>query len=118
MIPILLVIGLLAGVLSGTFGIGGGLVIVPALMMLAGMTPKLAVGTSLGALLLPVGILGALAYSRAGSLDWRAALLIALGLFVGTWFGARLSLGMNQVLLTRMFAVLLLAVSVRLWVTA
>ncbi|HLV26351.1 MAG TPA: sulfite exporter TauE/SafE family protein [Gemmatimonadales bacterium] len=115
---ILLATGLLAGVLSGTFGIGGGLIIVPSLMLLVGMKAQLAVGTSLGALLLPVGALGALAYWRADSLDWRASLLVAVGLFIGAWFGARLALGMNQAVLTRLFAALLFVVAVRLWVTA
>lgn len=115
---LLLGIGLVAGVLSGIFGIGGGLVIVPSLLFLAKMEPHVATGTSLGALLLPVGALGALAYWRADSIDWRASLLIAVGLFLGAWFGAKLALQMSPALLTRLFATLLLVVAVRMWMTA
>lgn len=83
----LIVIGLIAGVLSGLFGIGGGVVIVPALVLLGRMAPKQATGTSLAALLLPVGALGAWQYYRNGLLDLRAATLIALGLFFGALVG-------------------------------
>ncbi len=108
-------IGLGAGVLSGLFGIGGGLVIVPALMLVAGMAPVVATGTSLGALLLPVGILGAWEYWRNGHLEVRAALLVALGLFVGAYFGARLAQGLPALTMKRLFAAFLVVVAVRLW---
>ena len=75
-----LAVGLLAGILSGFFGIGGGLVIVPALMMIWHMQPQAATGTSLGALLLPVGLLGAWQYYRNGLVNVPAAGFIALGL--------------------------------------
>ena len=107
-------IGLVGGVLSGLFGIGGGLVIVPALILLVGMTPKQAAGTSLAALLLPVGILGALEYWRAGQVDVRMAILVAAGLVVGAFIGARLAVGLPNELLQRAFGVLLLLVGLRL----
>lgn len=113
-----LVVGLAAGVLSGLFGIGGGVLIVVALVMVAKMPITEATGTSLGALLLPVGLLGALEYYRAGSLDIRAALLIALGLFLGAGLGARLATSMNAALLQRLFAAFLAVMAVRLWFTA
>jgi hypothetical protein len=116
MILVFLAIGLGAGVLSGLFGVGGGVLIVPALVYLRGMTSHAAVGTSLGALLLPVGILGAMAYYRSGNLDLRASLLIAVGLFLGAWFGARVALSLSAVHLTRAFAVFLALVAVRMWV--
>ena len=115
MILIYLVIGLGAGVLSGLFGVGGGVLIVPALMLFLGKTSHAAVGTSLGALLLPVGILGALAYHRAGHLELRASLLIAVGLFLGAYFGARVALALSPVQLTRAFSVFLILVAVRMW---
>ena len=115
-ILVFLLIGLGAGVLSGLFGVGGGVLIVPALVYLVGLSSHTAVGTSLGALLLPVGLLGAMAYYRAGHMQLSAALLIALGLFVGAHFGARLALSLSPVHLTRAFAVFLGLVAVRMWV--
>lgn len=115
-ILIYLLVGLGAGVLSGLFGVGGGVLIVPALVFLVGMSAHAAVGTSLGALLLPVGVLGALAYYRSGNLELKASLLIAVGLFVGAWFGARIALSLSPVNLTRAFAVFLALVAVRMWV--
>ena len=107
-------IGLGSGVLSGIFGIGGGLVIVPGLIVLMGMTVKQAAGTSLAALLLPVGILGALEYWRAGQIDVRVAVVLAFGLLIGAFFGARLALGLPNELVQRAFGVLLVVVGVRL----
>ena len=75
-------------------------------------------GTSLGALLLPVGALGALAYWRAGHLETKAALLVALGLFVGAYFGAGFALSISGSVVKRLFAVLLAVVAVRMWWTA
>ena len=115
-ILIFIVIGLGAGVLSGLFGIGGGVLIVPALMFVAGMKPITATGTSLGALLLPVGALGAYEYYRRGNLDLRASLWVALGLFVGAWFGAKIALSLSPTALKRAFAVFLVLMAIRMWV--
>ena len=113
-----LAIGLGAGLLSGLFGIGGGIIIVPALMLLGRMQPATATGTSLGALLLPVGALGAWQYYKNGHLDMRASLLIALGIFVGAYLGAVAMQQLNPMMAKRVFAVFLVLVSVRIWVTA
>lgn len=113
-----LLIGLFAGVLSGTFGIGGGIVIVPALLLVAKMSPLTATGTSLGALLLPVGALGAWEFYRNGHVEIKASLLIALGLFAGAWFGARLAHTMGDATLKRVFAVFLVVIAGRIWWTA
>jgi uncharacterized membrane protein YfcA len=118
MTVLFVIIGLVAGVLAGLFGIGGGLLIVPALVLLARMPILVATGTSLGALLLPAGLLGALVYYRAGNLDVRAALLIAIGLTVGAYFGAALAHELKTGTLTRLFAVFLAFVAVRLWFEA
>ena len=111
-------IGLVGGVLSGIFGIGGGLVIVPGLILLLGMTPKHAAGTSLGALLLPVGILGALEYWRAGYIDVPLSLLVAVGILIGAFIGARVAVDLPNELIQRAFGILLVVVGVRLalWV--
>lgn len=111
-------IGLAAGVLAGLFGIGGGIVIGPALILLRGFSPQLAVGTSLGALLLPVGALGAWEYYRRGNLNVPAALWIALGLLFGAWVGARLAQTMSGPVLQRSFAVFLVLVAIRVWIKA
>lgn len=113
-----LVIGLGAGVLSGLFGIGGGVVIVPALVGLGGFSIHRATGTSLGALLLPVGILGAVEYHRQGHIDVRASLLIALGLATGAWFGARGAQHLNSATMQRAFAAFLVIIAVRMWMKA
>lgn len=113
-----LLIGLAAGVLSGVFGIGGGIVIVPALVFLAQMAQKTATGTSLAALLLPVSALGAWQYYKAGALDVRAALLIAPGLAVGAFIGATIALQFPSRELQRAFAIFLVAVAGRLWIAA
>jgi uncharacterized membrane protein YfcA len=112
---IYLVIGLAAGLLSGLFGIGGGILIVPALLLVARMQPATATGTSLGALLLPVGALGAWQYYKNGHVDIRASLLIALGLLVGAFFGARVAQGLDPTTARRAFAGFLLVVSVKIW---
>lgn len=112
---LLVVIGLSAGVLAGMFGIGGGVVIVPALAYFARMSLPTAIGTSLGALLLPVGALGAWTYYRAGHLNMRAALWVALGLFLGVWVGALFSQSISELALRRLFAVFLAAVAVKVW---
>jgi uncharacterized protein len=116
-ILVFILIGLGAGVLSGLFGIGGGVVIVPALMLVAAMKPQMATGTSLGALLLPVGALGVYEYYRAGHFNVRASLLIAVGLFIGAWFGAKLALSLSPLYLKRAFAIFLVIVAVRMWLT-
>ena len=112
---IFIAIGVAAGVLSGLFGIGGGVVIVPALIYFARLEPIAATGTSLGALLLPVGALGAWEYYRHGDLKIGASLWIAAGLFVGIFFGARLAQHLSPLAMKRSFSVFLAIVSVKLW---
>jgi uncharacterized membrane protein YfcA len=111
-----LAIGVAAGLLAGVFGIGGGILIVPALIYLAKFSPQLATGTSLGVLLMPVGILGAWTYYREGNMRFTASLWIGLGLFVGAYFGARLAQEMSPLVLKRSFAVFLAIVAVRMWI--
>jgi uncharacterized protein len=112
---VFLAIGLGAGVLSGLFGIGGGIVIVPALIYLAKLEPQTATGTSLAVFLLPVGFLGALNYYRAGHVNVRATLLLAAGVFVGGYFGSKLNLSLPPAQVKRAFAILLLFVATRMW---
>lgn len=114
----LIIIGTAAGMLSGMFGVGGGVIIVPALVLLFGMDQQNASATSLVALLLPVGLLGVFEYYRLGKLSvehiWFG-LTIALGLFIGALFGAKIALAMSSEMLRRVFAVFLVIVAIRLW---
>ena len=113
-----LAVGLAAGLLSGLFGIGGGIIVVPALLLFAKMDATTATGTSLAALLLPVGTLGAWQYYKSGHVNVAAGLLMALGMFAGAYFGARVGLSLDPTVTKRAFAVFLLLVSVRIWFTA
>jgi uncharacterized protein len=118
MLAVFLAIGLSAGVLSGLFGIGGGILIIPSLIFFAQFHTKLAIGTSLGAMLLPVGLLGAYAYYHDGNLNIRASRLIGLGLFLGAYAGARLAQTISGPTLQRMFAVFIVLMAIRLWIQA
>lgn len=105
---VFVLIGLSAGILSGLFGIGGGVLIVPALIYGAGFTQKMATGTSLAILLPPVGILAVLEYYRQGEVNFKAALLIAVSLLIGSWFGARWVSQLDSKTLKSMFGLFLI----------
>lgn len=113
-IIVLVFIGLAAGLFSGMFGIGGGLIMVPALVFFLGLTQHSAQGTSLGVLVIPVAIVAAFNYYRAGQLNVKFALIIALSFMVGGYFGSKFSIGMNEVMLKRLFGVLMLLMAVKL----
>jgi uncharacterized membrane protein YfcA len=108
--PWLILVGVAAGVFAGLFGIGGGIIIVPALILLAGFPLVRATGTSLAAILLPVGILGVLAYYRAKVIDLRASAYIAAGLLVSVVVGAWLANTLPVDLMRRLFALFCLYV--------
>ena len=107
-----IVIGVAAGVLSGLFGIGGGILIVPALVF-AGLSQKHATGTSLTALVLPVGIFGVLEYAHRHEIEWKYAIGIAIGLIAGVFFGAVFAGKLSNLVLRRAFGGLMLLVSLR-----
>lgn len=111
---LLLAIGLLAGVFAGMFGVGGGLIIVPALLFILKVKEVEAIGTSLAALIPPVGLLGAAEYYRNGFINIRYAGLVAAGLFVGAYFGARIMISLPPDLVRRLYGVFLLAIAVRM----
>ncbi|MCS7245487.1 MAG: sulfite exporter TauE/SafE family protein [candidate division WOR-3 bacterium] len=111
---IYLIIGIVAGVLSGLFGIGGGIIIIISLTLL-GFSQHKAQGTSLAALLIPIGfIFGFLEYYRSGNVDIKAAILIAIGLAFGSYFGAYLANRISSLWLSKLFAVFLILMAVRL----
>lgn len=106
------IIGLVAGVAAGMFGIGGGVVIVPALILVFSLPLHLATGTSLAALLLPVGIFACIKFYKSGFLNVKIAALIAFGLFLGVFFGAKLVTMISPNLLKTFYGIFLLYVSI------
>lgn len=114
----MVLIGLAAGVCSGLFGIGGGVIIVSVLVLLMDYSQKQANATSLVALILPVGALGVYRYYQAGYLgkdNFKSGVLIALGIFIGTLLGSQLAVDLPEKLLSRSFAVFLVVIAVRTW---
>src|SRR5204863_9393245 len=107
-------IGVAAGIVSGLFGVGGAIVIIPGLVLLLKQSQHAANGTSLAALLLPVGLPGTLEYYRRGEVNVRYALVISAALFFGALIGARIAGSVSDVALRRMFGAFLLLVSVRM----
>jgi len=107
----LLLLGITAGILSGMFGIGGGLVIVPALVVVFGFPVKTAVGTSLFIILLPTGLLGVWEYWRIGEMKMAAGLWVALGVFCGAYCGAMMAGMISQTTMKRCYAVFLLVIA-------
>ena len=107
------VLGTAVGVLSGLIGLGGGVVLIPALALLYGMSQKMAQGTSLATMLLPIGIFAFWEYHKAGQTNVRLAAVIALGFLVGGYFGGQWAQGISEVVLRRAFAVLLFGLAIK-----
>jgi uncharacterized membrane protein YfcA len=110
----LLLIGMSAGILSGLVGVGGGIVIVPALIFFLGFSQQEAQGTSLGLLLLPVGILAVWNYYNKGMIDMKVVGLMAVAFVVGGYFGSKLALQLPQDVLKKIFALLLFYTAFRM----
>jgi uncharacterized membrane protein YfcA len=115
-IILLLIIGLSAGTLSGLVGIGGGVIIIPALVYLLGFSQAQAQGTSLGILLLPVGILAALNYYKQGYIDLKVVLIISLAFIIGGWAGSKFALSVSQQTLKKIFGSLMLLLAIKILV--
>jgi hypothetical protein len=112
---ILVLIGLGAGIFGGMVGLGGGVIMIPAMIYLLGMTQLQAQGTSLAVMLPPIGIFAAMNYYKAGHIDWRYALIIALTFTVGGYFGSKIALSMSTDLLRKIFAVSVIAIAIRMF---
>ena len=108
---ILVLIGLFAGMLSGLIGVGGGIIIVPALVFFLGFTQHEAQGTSLGLLLLPVGILAVANYYKQGYVDIKVVVIMCAAFIIGGWLGSKFSLSLPQETVKKIFAVILLLVA-------
>ena len=113
-ILILVLIGISAGILSGFVGVGGGIIIVPALVYLLGMSQFEAQGTSLFVLLLPVGILAVINYTRAETINWKFGIVVALTFVVGGYIGSKLALKISPSVVKLVFGIIMAFVSVRL----
>ncbi len=111
---ILLLIGLLGGLLAGTLGVGGGLIIVPALVFIMGMTQHQAQGTSLAMMLAPIGILAALNYFREGYVNIKYAIILAIAFIIGAWLGSFISINLTGLTLKRIFGILMLIVGIKM----
>lgn len=107
-------IGITAGLLSGFFGVAGGIVVIPALIYIAGFNQLTAQGTSLAILLPPVGLLAFLQYYKSGHVDVKAAVVICVLLFIGAFFGAKLAHNVPAIVLKKGFALMLLLASVKI----
>lgn len=107
-------IGIAAGMFSGMFGIGGGMVMVPAMVFILGMSQHAAQGTSLGVLVIPVAAVAAFNYYKAGQLDPKYALIMAVTFMLGGYLGAKISLGISELVLKRIFGVLMLVMAIKL----
>jgi uncharacterized protein len=111
-----LLLGLAAGVLSGFIGIGGGILIVPALVLLFGFSQQQAQGTSLAILLPPVGILAAWTYYQRGFVDIKVALIIVAGFILGGWLGAKYATSLSNEVLTKAFGVVLIVIGIKMFI--
>lgn len=111
---ILILVGIAAGTLGGLVGVGGGIIIVPALIYFLGFSQKLAQGTSLGILLLPVGILGVLQFYKEGYIDMPSVWIISIGFLFGSYFGSKIALHLPQETVKKIFAILLVIISMKM----
>ena len=110
---VIIVIGIAAGALSGLVGIGGGIVIVPLLVMFLGFSQQTAQGTTLAMLSFPVSFVGAYTYWQKGMVDWKIAILLCLGFIVGGYFGSKYAVSVSPFVLKKIFAVLLIVIAVK-----
>lgn len=111
----LIVIGLLAGVLSGVLGVGGGLIMIPLMVVLLGYNQHEAQGTSLAVLAVPVTFFAAYNYYTEGYVNWKYAFIIAIGFAVGGYFGSKFAISVNQNMLKKIFGVILLIAAYKMF---
>lgn len=107
----LVLIGVLAGILSGLVGVGGGVIMVPLLVLLLGFNQHQAQGTSLAVLVVPVTAVAVYNYYKEGYIDWRYAAIIAVFFVIGGFFGSKIAIGLDQKMLKKIFGVILLLIA-------
>ena len=111
-----LLLGVVAGVLSGLIGIGGGIIIIPALVLLFGLSQHQAQGTTLALMVPPIGLLAAWTYYKQGYVDLKIAAFVCLGFFVGGLLGAKIAIGISNYVLQKVFGVALLLIALKMLV--
>ena len=111
---ILIIIGILSGLLAGVFGVGGAIIVIPALVFILGLSQHEAQGTSLAFMLPPVGILATWNYWKAGHVNWKIALVLSLTFVVGAYFGSHLSIDISDKMLRRAFGVLMIVMAIKM----
>ena len=109
-----LILGFATGVFSGIFGLGGGIIVIPALVFIFGLTQHQAQGTTLAMMVPPIGLLAAWTYYKEGFVDLKIAALLCIGFFVGGLLGAKFVVGLSDPLLRKIFGFVLLLISVRM----
>lgn len=112
----LLFLGIIAGYFSGLVGIGGGVIIVPALVFIFGFTQHTAQGTTLALLVPPIGILAAYSYYQKGFVDMKTVILIGIGFIIGGFIGGKMAIGLSEHLMKRIFAIVLIIVGVKMYI--
>lgn len=111
---ILIIVGILSGLLAGIFGVGGAIIVIPALVFILSLSQHDAQGTSLAFMLPPVGILATWNYWKEGHVNWKIALVLSLTFVVGSYLGSHFSVNMSDKLLRRLFGVLMIIVAIKM----
>ncbi len=111
---ILLAIGLFSGILGGMVGIGGGIIIVPALIYFLGFSQLNAQGTSLALIMFPVGVLGVVNYYKKGHVDFNIVFILAAGFVIGSFLGSKFAMNIPQVFVKKFFAILMIAIAIKM----
>ncbi len=114
-IIILVLIGLVAGVLGGMVGLGGGIIMIPAMVMFLAMDQRMAQGTTVAVMLPPIGLLAAFNYYKAGYVNIKYALIIAIAFMIGGYFGSKLALTIPQGIMRKAFAGLLVLIAAKMF---
>lgn len=113
-----ILLGLIAGIMSGLVGIGGGIIIVPALVIIFGFSQKLAQGTTLALLVPPIGLLAAYTYYKHGYVNMHAAIFIVLGFIIGSLIGAKYVVHLSNAAVIRLFSLFLIALALKMLISA
>ena len=111
---ILIILGILSGVLAGVFGVGGAIKVIPALVIILGLSQHEAQGTSLAFMLPPVGILATWNYWKAGHVNWKIALVLSITFVIGAYFGSQIAVNMSDKMLRRIFGVLMIIMAIKM----